>query len=93
MSALRVSFLASAVTAASTYDRSALMPSARCGVPTQMKCTSPKSATSVISVVKRSRPAARLRRSSSGRPGSWNGTSPALNRAIFSASMSKPTTS
>ena len=69
------------------------MPSARWGVPTQMKCTSPKSAVSWMSVLNRNRPAARLRRSSSSRPGSWIGTSPAFSLAILSASTSKPSTS
>lgn len=88
ISALRVRCWARLVTDASTYDRSAPIPSARCGVPTQMKCTSPNSATSAMSVLNRSRPAARLRLSSSSRPGSWIGTSPAFIMAIFSASTS-----
>ena len=54
--------------------RSAAIPSARCGVPTQMKWMSANSATSSYEVVNRSRPPARFLRSNSSSPGSWNGT-------------------
>src|SRR5690349_4737773 len=39
------------VTACSTYVRSAPIPSARCGVPTQMKCTSAAAAASAYEVL------------------------------------------
>jgi hypothetical protein len=81
------------VTDVSTYDRSAPIPSPRCGVPTQMKCTSAKSATCSYDVVNRNRPDARFARSNSSSPGSWNGTCPPDNFAILASSTSKPSTS
>jgi hypothetical protein len=44
-------------------------------------------------VVKRSRPLSRALVSSSGRPGSKNGTSPELSRSTLSVSTSTPITS
>ena len=61
---------ASASMQPNSCDRSAPSESARCGVPTQQKCTSPKSAASRYDVVKRSRPDRRPRWSSGSRPGS-----------------------
>ncbi len=62
-------------------------------MPTQTKCTSANSATSWYDVVNRSRPESSALRSSSGSPGSKNGTSPALSLATFASSTSNPTTS
>ena len=55
--------------AASTYRRSAAYSPRFCGVPTQTKCTCAPAA-SAMSVLKRSRPVASVRASSSSKPGS-----------------------
>ncbi len=70
----------------------------RCGVFVQMKWTSPNAPTSSQELVNRSRPVepsnpARCRRSSSSRPGSYIGTSPAARAATLSGRMSSPSTS
>ena len=62
---------------------SAASEPACCGVPTQMKCTSPNSAASSYEVVNRSRPDSSALTSSSGSPGSKKGTSPEARRATF----------
>ena len=64
-----------------------------CGVPTQMKCTSPKRPASSYEVVKLSRPDSMFLRSKGSRPGSKNGTSPFCSLAILAASTSMPMTS
>ena len=64
-----------------------------CGVPTHRKCTSPNAPASSNEVVNRSRPDSRFLTSSSGSPGSKNGTRPADSASTFSGSTSSPSTS
>lgn len=90
--------LASDSTAASTYDMSQAYSPCFCGVFTHTKWTSPNSATSAQSMVKRSRPVdpsmpATCLRSKSSRPGSYMGTSPRVSISIFSGTTSSPSTS
>src|SRR5450755_4194698 len=73
----RVSSGASASMQPNSWDRSAPLDPVRCGVPTQQKCTSPKSAASWNDVVKRSRPE----------------RTPPDSAAIRAASTSTPSTS
>ena len=61
---------ASSPTTLLTWLMSAAYSPFFCGVPAQMKCTSPNSATSSYDVVKRTLPLATVLRSSSSRPGS-----------------------
>ncbi len=89
---------ASDSTAESTYDMSHAYSPCFCGVFTQTKWMSPKSAASAQSRVKRSRPVepsipATCRRSSASRPGSYIGVSPRSSMAIFSGTTSSPSTS
>ena len=82
----------SAVTAASTYERSAAWPSRLWGVPTPIKCSSDP-CTADISAVKRNAPEAIPDVSSSWSPGSKNGAFPADRASTFLRSTSTPTTS
>jgi hypothetical protein len=58
-----------------------------------MNWTRPCATLAAGSVVKRSRPAAAFRSTSSGSPGSWIGISPAFSAAILRGSTSKQRTS
>ena len=75
---------------ASTRDRSA-SPEYVGGVSTQTNSSRVCSSTSAMSVVKWSRAA--FFATSSGRPGSWIGTSPRVSESTFSATMSRAHTS
>src|SRR5471030_620296 len=78
--------------AASTYCKSA-EPSSSGGVPTAMNCRQPCATEAATSVEKCKRPAARLRATTSSRPGSWIGMPPLLSMAIFFSSTSRQKTS
>src|ERR687897_2164343 len=83
---------ATSLATASRYWRLGL-PSARLGVPTQMKITWPWRTASPLSAVNRSRPAAIVSASSSGSPGSWNQGRPARSCSSLARSSSLVTTS
>jgi len=73
--------------AATTCCRSA-EPSSSGGVPTAMNWICPCATLAAASVVKRRRPAARLRATISASPGSWIGMPPSFRTPILRASTS-----
>ena len=78
---------------ASMWLRSAPDAPGNCGVPTQMKCTSPNWPASASEVLKRSFPEVTARSRMSANSGSKNGARPSPSAVILATSLSTPSTS